>query len=59
MMRRYSDPRIGDSAHGMLSLLRAKFQSFSAFGSSYLSLLGAERRETLGTRLYQSKLHVE
>ena len=38
MMRRYSDPRIGDLAHGTLSLIRAKFQSFSAFGSSYQSL---------------------
>ena len=31
MMLRYSNPRIGDLAHGILSLLLAKFQSFSAF----------------------------
>ena len=36
-MRRHSDPRIGDLAHGILILLRAKFQSFNAFGSSYQS----------------------
>ena len=38
MMRRYSDSRIGGLAPGILSLLRAKLQSFSAFGSSYQSL---------------------
>ena len=37
-MRGYSDPRIGDLAHGILSLLRAKFQSFGAFVSLYQSL---------------------
>ena len=38
MTRRYSDPTLGDLAHGILNLFRAKFQSFSAFGWSYQSL---------------------
>ena len=53
-MRRYSDPRIGDLAHGLLILLRAKFQSFSAFGSSYQSFKVNEvgRGEDTNTSLF-------
>ena len=53
-MQRYSDPGIGDLAHGLLILLRAKFQSFSAFSSSYQSFKVNElaRGEDTNTRLF-------